>query len=898
MKKITQLSFLVGMLVPLSVLADTVITVPTTTAIPYLTSIYGNITIAPTGNLIKTTSGSNAITIDTPFTSVIVDPNNINPLAIANDTGPGSTAIEGASPVSMIKIGANSTVSGYSGNGTIYMSTTGGTIENYGTILGHLMPSIFVSNGIRADADLSLNNAGTILSKEFGVIVTGFGNILNTGLIHTTGNIGFTVVISDGGFLTNSGTITSDIGRAIDLQGSNANVLFTNNASGIVNGNVFLSNDTIPGGVVLQMNGGTINGTVFVPVGIVPRILNVAGGTIVGGIDMGTFSLQADVINQSGGTIGNILGRSTFNQSLNITGPVTTGGSITNVDNINVLNNAVFKVVDPITNAQVVTVAQGTLDNNSQISTANLTINADGLFIADTFGTANVSNTLTNNGTLFLKVPVPNSNVNVTTNVYTQSNSGVLEVAIKDINNFGHMNITGAGVTNINGDILKVILDCGLIRNLDTFDIIHETGAGIIVGEFNIIQPTSASLFFIQVNTPKDVILEAIRIPFREVVCEDNIARSPATAIDAILSSDKPLSPDFESFIIALDNLEKEGVDAALRTTVPQFDGGLADLSRRMRQDVFQGLGRYIDKNRCLNGTKSGYVSGDVTWGRLNHEYPRRKWAKIFGTSARQKENCLSEGYDLSDTGFIVGYDGHYSDNMVLGAALSYATGEVSTRDISNDRQAAKSFQLTAYSTYDCKGSTYLDMMAGVAYNQYASTRHIFADCFCTSSKAKFSGVNYGFNVESGYLIPCGNCHFIPLASLLYSRLQINHYTETGAGGLNLSTWNEPVQEGITAIGFKLNSARFYRAISYVPEFRFNIRYDWLNYGQSMQSEFLEGGPSFITHAFNPPPCTYNVGLSLNAFICKNMVLALNYDLDLRSAYSADNVSVKFSYEW
>lgn len=922
---------------PLSALADTTITTPTATAVSYLTSIFGNITIAPTGSLTTNTALTDTIIIDTPSTSVITDPNNTNPLAISSSTG---SAIRAVNTNSVITIGANSTISGGGAIGAIVVAVggAGATIENNGTILA-TVNGIDVSSGIS-----SITNTGTILSGGPGIFIEMGGDVINginnTGVIQTTGAAA-TIDIAIGGVLsgglTNSGTITTGGTLAIDFSDSASNILFTNNAPGVVNGNIFLSKN-ISSSVALQMNGGTINGTVFTVSGAGPRILNVAGGTIVGGINMGAFSNQADVINQSGGTIGNIVGNPAFNQSLNITGTVTTGGSITNVNNVNVQANGNFTVNNPIINAQNVTVTSGilnnnntigtntvsvnsggifnnndlvnanlvtvnsggTFNNNGQLNTTNLTINAGGLFSAEPSGMANVSNTLTNNGTLSLKVPVPGSNPNVTTAFYVQPNSALLEVAIQDKSNFGHMNITGPGVTNIAGDLLKVTLtNTGLIRNLDTFNIIHNTGAGTIVGEFDILQPSSASISFIQVNTPTDVILEAIRKPFADIVGTDEISRPPAISIDAILASGQPLSPTFQSFIIALDGLNQEGVDAGLRTAVPQFDGGLVDLSHRFQNNVFEGLGKYIDEHRPITSLIPGYVAGDVGWGRWDEfEYSRGDWAKVFATRAVQNSNHLSQGYDLEDIGVILGYDQYCSERVVLGGALSYATGTVNTKDPSKDSQSAKSFQITAYSTYDYKGPGYLDVMTALAFNQYDTTRNILAGSFVATSTAEFSAWNYGVNLETGYRFVYGKYHIIPVARALYSRLRIDNYTEEGADGLSLSVLNEPVEQGITAVGIKFNSTNFYRRSSYVSELRFNIIYDWINDGQSMVSNFLEGGPPFITNAFRPHPCTYNLGLSLTALACENTVFVINYDLDLRRDYSAQNLSMKLRYEW
>lgn len=541
----------------------------------------------------------------------------------------------------------------------------------------------------------------------------------------------------------------------------------------------------------------------------------------------------------------------------------------------------------------------GTAINNNVISTQNLTIAAGGTFQANPLGTANVSNILTNNGSLILKVPVPGLNVNVTTAFYNQDPAALLEVEIKDKQNFGNMDITGAGVTNISNRVLKIdVTGTGLIENLDLFKVIDNTGAGTLAGSFMLLQPSLATIKFIDVSTPTDVILEAIRTPFSDLTDSD-ITKAPAEVVDEILASGQPLSPEFEAFIIALDSLSQSEIDDAFKTVVPQFDGGLVQLSYSIQKNVFDGIGQYIDEHRALTSLIPGYVAGDVGMGRSSRLlYSRGTWAKVFATRATQQPESVSDGYDLDDIGFIFGYDQYCSDRVVLGGALSYATGEVRSKAPSASRQDVTSFQVTAYSTYDYVCPGYLDIMAAVSFNEYNSTRNIVAGSFFSTALGQFNAWQYGVNLESGYRLSYGKYRIIPVGRLLYTYLQIDNYTETGAGGLSLSVVNDKVEKGMTGIGIKFNSTNDYQEATYVPEFRFNIFYDWIADGQSMSSNFLEGGSAFITNAIRPNPCTYNIGLSLTALAQESLVLVLNYDLDLNRGYAGHSLSMKFRYEW
>lgn len=895
-------------MVPASTFGATIVSTPT--AVP--PTIVGDLTITSTGSL----SGEAVASILAPGDILIIDPNNINPAAI-NVTREAIFSYDGS--VTVI-IGENSTVQAgdrgvycidnaildLSNNGTITSSSDTVSIRLFNTTANLIFKNII--------------NTGTGLMESTGIgqvlYLGGSGTLVNNSGIMKSANadtifievFGNDIEITNG--IVNSGTITAGGGyNALNLGATKQNITFTNNAPGIVNGNIIVTSNNIAPGTVLIMNGGTINGTVRALEGKA-RVFEVNGGTITGGIDL-SATTGYESIRQSGGTIGNILGNNTATslQDLSILGPVTTGGTITNLGAIYVQDSFTINHAIPLNDAiplsvfrsELVIRANGLAINNSSINAPEVTIDPGGVFQANPTGTLIVNGPLKNNGTLNLKVPTPRSNVNVTTVNYSQSaaTSAMLEVEIKDKSNFGNMNITGSSPTDVTNRLLKIdVTGTGLIRNLDTFRVVHNTGTGTFAGSFLLLEPLLSTIRFIDVSTPEDIILEALRTPFVDLTTSD-ITTPPAQVIDEIINSGVPLSPGFEAFVIALDGLSPAEINTALTTAVPQFDGGLVQLSHTLQKNVFNGIGQYIDEHRPLAALIPCYVAGDVGLGRENgFVYSRGNWGKVFASRASQQEQQVSAGYDLDNVGFILGYDQYCSDRVLLGGALSYATGEVRSKATSASRQEVTSFQVTGYSTFDYKGPGYLDVMGAVSFNEYNSTRNIVAGSFFSTALGQFNSWQYGVNLESGYRFSYGKYRIIPVGRLLYSYLQIDNYTETGAGGLNLSVVNKNIQEGVTGIGIKFNSTNYYQAAAYVPEFRFNIFYDWIADDQVMTSDFLEGGSPFITNAIRPNPCTYNVGLSFTALAQSGLVLVLNYDVDINEGYVNNSVSMKFRYEW
>jgi len=918
---------------------STLVIVPPT----YDTTTKGNITISTTGAIQGTTD---AITVNSDTATIVIDANNagsLKPNAISTTGGVGSGILVDATGTNAtIQIGAKSNVTSdfhavninstsginLTNQGSLLVTGTSSAVEattvmnmginNSGTISGlsALADAINISGGSGA----AINNTGNINATTGNAIslsnATMALNITNgqAGTISTTASdvIKASAGVSLNGGLVNSGNITASPGfNAINFGATTNSIVITNNAPGTITGNVIVSSNAAPG-TVLNMNGGTIDGTVKALVAAGARTFKVTSGTITGGIDL-SASTQADSILQSGGTIGNILGNTGVGQSLIISAPVITGGTITNIDNITVTNPGIFRVENSISNAVNLALQGASLINNNTISATNtvltssggqdsyllnngiltgnnLSIATDNTFQAATSGSATFSGALTNNGNLILE-PHSYPNPNITTGTFTQFPSGKIQTQITDKNNFGQIKVNG-GAT-INGALQVVLTGEGFVENGDQFVVVD--GTGVIGGSVSIGQPVSQTLKFAQIVDPGNITLQASRIATFSSLADSVLTQGPAAVLDSFLPN--PTDPDIRLLIGALD--AQANVNPGLLSLLPAFDGGQIQLTHDMQKHVFDDIGRYLDEHRPLASLIPGYVAGDLGLGRgCDLIYSRGTWAKVWGSRATQKNQGLSDGYELSSTGVVFGYDQYCSDRVILGGALSYATGTDEARSFVGTEQTVDSFQITAYSTYDYSGPGYLDVMLGLGFNQYDSNRHIIVGPFIREAIADYTGWIYGVNLESGYRFSYGKYRIIPVGKLKYSYLKLDNYTETGAGGIGLSVHNGPIEEGVTAIGIKLNATNRYAQAIYVPEFRFNIIYDWINDGALMTSDFIAGGPAFITAGVTPHPCTYNFGFSLSILALESTIGVLSYDLDLRPAFAEHTVGLKIRYEW
>jgi uncharacterized protein with beta-barrel porin domain len=135
---------------------------------------------------------------------------------------------------------------------------------------------------------------------------------------------------------------------------------------------------------------------------------------------------------------------------------------------------------------------------------------------------------------------------------------------------------------------------------------------------------------------------------------------------------------------------------------------------------------------------------------------------------------------------------------------------------------------------------------------------------------------------------------------LFYSHLNLDSYTETGAGALNLSVSPRDTTVVQLGIGPKISTIVGYSGAAIVPEIHAQYIYDMNHDKQQTTSQFINGfGPQFLTEGNDRMPSSYNVGFSISAYGYKSLVFVAAYDYEYRiSKLSGNHGYLKFKYIW
>ena len=162
--------------------------------------------------------------------------------------------------------------------------------------------------------------------------------------------------------------------------------------------------------------------------------------------------------------------------------------------------------------------------------------------------------------------------------------------------------------------------------------------------------------------------------------------------------------------------------------------------------------------------------------------------------SASSRQN----GFSFNNTGVIAGADYLLTPQFAAGAAFSYTHNntdfEVSAISPAGQSIRSDLYQGTIYATYSLTDQFYVDGNVMFGGGNADSTRHIVIpsnnptvpgiDDFATGSSGLW---NDSINIGAGYVMPFGPLTLTPTARFQYLHVSADGFTETGAGGVNLT---------------------------------------------------------------------------------------------------------------
>jgi len=296
----------------------------------------------------------------------------------------------------------------------------------------------------------------------------------------------------------------------------------------------------------------------------------------------------------------------------------------------------------------------------------------------------------------------------------------------------------------------------------------------------------------------------------------------------------------------------------ASRLDLPGQTFALADVGTRVASDASPSAAISSE----LGGRLGGFVNGRLTFG--------------------DKDATVREqGFDFISGGVTAGADYRFTDNLVLGIALSYTHSHADI-NFNLGETISDGYGISAYGSY-YMGNFYVDGHAGFEWNEYQTERRIVYATFDRTARATPSGQQYTGNLGVGYDVRLGAVTLTPFGRAEYVHLDIESFTETGATGLDLFIGRQHVDSFQTAFGGRVAYSINVPFGVLVPQGSFEWRHEFMNDSRSVTSKYAVDpfNTFFVIPTENPDRDYFALAAGVSAVFSKGVSAFVNYETAL-----------------
>ena len=386
-------------------------------------------------------------------------------------------------------------------------------------------------------------------------------------------------------------------------------------------------------------------------------------------------------------------------------------------------------------------------------------------------------------------------------------------------------------------------------------------------------------------------------------------------AVGSMLNSVATLATgDLERVLTTIDTIPSYSqVAGAYEQIAPRSNQ--ADFTMAVSSAVFQAgnvAQRLSDIRRGVRGTNMGgtYIrnSGFIREDRdkpiliasagpdLTGMLPAaadEKWGifvKGNAVSGDQKDTPNQMGYRFTSAGMTVGMDYRFTRSLAAGLLLGY-TGSRADVDDYDSKIKMDGYTLGTYGTW-YTGGFFVDGQASYGWSDYKNTRRIVFPGLDRTANSSPAGSQLTLYGGTGYELALGKWMVVPNLNLQYIRLDIDSYTESGAGSLNLDVDRQSTDSLQGNIGGQLYYKWDTGKGVIMPGISASYGYEFLRGSRDITSRLAQGSSPFSIETVAPGRNFLLCGAGVSMFMNNNASFHLGYDLQVgESKYTAHSIN-------
>ncbi len=380
----------------------------------------------------------------------------------------------------------------------------------------------------------------------------------------------------------------------------------------------------------------------------------------------------------------------------------------------------------------------------------------------------------------------------------------------------------------------------------------------------------------------------------------DGLSKPGVATINALMSTDGS-DPDLNSLAVAVQNITEED---DVRTAGEQLKPETNFATQQAAITLNQTLGQHIDTRLASVGAtgSSGSFAQPSGLG-MTQKDPNRSnlggatptidqgpsggsalWGRAFGASLDQQERESVDGYNARLYGILAGYDNWAAPGVRVGVAVGYANTTIDGDGFTKQNSTEiDSYLAELYGTYKGAG-WYATGRTGYTWHDY-DTRRVLTVPVADVAKGGHDGNQYNAAIELGAPMRVGGGSMLtPVASLTYSHLEQDGYTETSGAGMALAVGSQSNDSLVSGLGVK---ALMPIAHDTVLEARALWLHEFSDTAQVVTASFAAGGGGFTAAGPGVGRNSAALGLGLLATIGEESTFQLNYDANVREDFVA-----------
>ena len=508
---------------------------------------------------------------------------------------------------------------------------------------------------------------------------------------------------------------------------------------------------------------------------------------------------------------------------------------------------------------------------------------------------------------------------------YTQTAAGTYTAEVASAGSYDQISVTGApGTATLAGTIAPTLLNGYRPRGNQVFPGVVTTTGGV-TGAFNSIlnQQISPTLFWQARYNPTSVDLWVQRNYTNSGLSLNSNQQGVGTMLNSVAGA---TSGDLDTVLNAIDYLPNNasGRDA-FKQISPEKAGSLTSLGFVAASFQMRNLATRTTNLRFVQGESSGgsgLTSGGLSFNyskldgvmlaynsaslsnlfsaRKEFQAPEGHWGLYMDGGAAfgsQNSSINQTGYNFTLGGFTLGADYRLRDNLLVGLATGYSNTGAGFYG-SGGSVNANTVPFNAYAAY-FPGSLYAYGSLGYALNLYDLNRGINFNGIGRSASSSTTGNQFNLYGETGYDLKLSRFILTPSATLSYSTLWVDGFTEQGAGALNLKVGSQNANSVQTGLGGRLTVPLKVGSVKVVPQGYAFYQHEFANGSRGLSASLSQGSSSFNFQTDAAKRNYALVGASITAGLRKNLYAQVNYNAEVgRSGSSNQSINAGLRYEF